>query len=70
MPDLLSLTVTLSGGLLGYGDAMWIGTLILCLLLLVAACELQIAGPASKARRMPVVLFLVIGLSLAIGLIT
>jgi hypothetical protein len=71
MDGLLWTIAKLFGGVVGYGDVLWIATSSVCLLLLAAASRLNAAdsGPGSKARRAPLILIgLVIGVALASGL--
>ncbi len=71
MDDLLWTITKLFGGVVGYGDVLWIVTSSVCLLLLAAAPRLVAAdsGLESKARRAPLILLgLVMALALASGL--
>src|SRR5438034_2502811 len=74
MPDLIQIVVALSGGVVGYGDVLWILTIAVCFLLVLSAIKLlseqtAYSAPGPGTRRWPLVLlWVVIGVSLAAGL--
>src|SRR5438105_2967827 len=74
MPDLIQIVLALSGGVVGYGDVLWILTIAVCCLLVLSAIKLLSEHTAYSAlgpgtRRWPLVLlWAVIGVSLAADL--
>jgi hypothetical protein len=74
MPDLIQIVVALSGGVVGYGDVLWILTIAVCCLLVLSAIKLlsehtAYSAPGPGTRRWPLVLlWAVIGVSLAADL--
>ncbi|MEO8288277.1 MAG: hypothetical protein ABI670_17770 [Chloroflexota bacterium] len=69
MPDLIQVVLALSGGVLGYGDVLWMLAIAVCCLLSLSASKLVGQYTTAGARRWPMVLLWAVMLaSLCFGL--